>query len=188
IYDQSGNSRPVVQATVANQPLLEFNALNGLPSIKCTAATCFMQTAASFTISQPITESGVFIEPTPGAAVATIIGNSSVAAAIGGSGNANQAAISAGTQANVAATSNAWHAINGLLSGNSNCALNIDGTDSSGLTCGFNTFPGTPIRIMRGNATQLVGSITETGLLAVSSSSTDRGNIRLNQKAYYNTP
>ncbi|KAH2778379.1 hypothetical protein KXW38_008521, partial [Aspergillus fumigatus] len=76
------------------------------------------------------------------------------------------AAISAGTQANVAATSNAWHAINGLLSGNSNCALNIDGTDSSGLTCGFNTFPGTPIRIMRGNGTQLVGSITETGLLA----------------------
>jgi hypothetical protein len=187
-YDQSGNSRPVVQATAASQPFLTFSALNGLPSIQCTAATCVLATAGTYTIAQPITESGVYIMPTGGASDAPIIGQPTVATHIGGSSVSNTAVVSAGTGVSEAATWNAWHALNGLLSGSgNNCALNVDGTDTASLNCGTDGWTTTNIRVMRGNALQLIGSITEAGLLAVTSSPTDRSNICHNQKTYYAT-
>jgi hypothetical protein len=185
-YDQSGNSRPVVNVTAASQPFLVFSALNGLPAIKCTAASCFLATAATFTISQPITESAVYIVPAQNSAEQVIIGNPNSSTSLGVPANAspNTAMVNAGTEVTATASINAWHALQGLLSGSS-CAINVDGTDTGSLNCGTGVWAGYTIRILRGPALQFTGSITETGFLAVTSSSTDRGNIRLNQKATY---
>jgi hypothetical protein len=186
-YDQTGGGNPVVNVTAAQQPFLTFSALSGLPSMQCTAATCDLATSATFTFAQPITESGVYIVPTNVAGEQPFIAPSANNnAQIGVSGTANLAMADAGTQVNVSATLNAWHALQGLLSGAA-CALNIDGTDTGSLNCGAGGFSTASVRLMRGPGLQVTGSIMEAGLLKVTSSSADRNNIRANQKAIYTT-
>jgi hypothetical protein len=190
-YDQTGNSRPVINAAAASQPFLTFSAINGLPAMQCTAATCFLSSAGTVTQAQPITESAVYIQPAQNSSEMGLIGPSNIFAEISGGPNSqpNTAEINGQTSAFVTATINNWHALNGLLNGTgNNCALNVDGTDTASLNCGTNGFSASNIRLFRANGQQSAVSITEAGLLAVTSSPTDRGNIRLNQKGVYNTP
>jgi hypothetical protein len=49
-YDQTGNNNDYSQETLANQPKLKFNSLNGLPSLEFDGSSSFM-TSTSFTDS-----------------------------------------------------------------------------------------------------------------------------------------
>ena len=182
VYDQSGNSRPVVQATLANMPVLTFNSINGLPAINCgtNIATIVMSTSGSFTQALPITMSAVYKHVTSAANSGATIGGASFPY-IGVGGAANLTGLNSGTLVTAAANDNAWHANNSLAASASGSAINIDGTDTAGLNSGTTGIAAGKVAICRSSGNQMVGFIAEATIWASTSTSTNRGNIYTNQ-------
>lgn len=63
LYDQSPNGNDLVQATPANQPVLQLNALNGRPVIAMDGTQYFLS-AANLNQSSPLSLSAVYKAPT----------------------------------------------------------------------------------------------------------------------------
>jgi hypothetical protein len=174
-YDQSGNSHPLVQATVANMPPVVFSGLNGLPVLNYPSVKV-SSTAATTSAAQPFTFTAVYIRP--GTAAGGIIGGSNVTVYLAGATSANKVQINGGIEVDETATDNVWHAVQGQASGSSNnCALNVDGTDTGGLSCSNSGFSSSQISLGRTNAVQLTGSIAAAGVLLATTTPTQRNAV-----------
>jgi len=186
VFDQSGNSRDLVQATAANQPLYQPNCIGGNPCMRMTAGSHFMQ-AASYTTATGIMSFSV-------------VGNRSVGIGscqwfrTGGAGtNRLQAAGGANTwqvgggvsgNAGFAASDTAWHAAQGVLNGTSTI-LSIDGAEATGTATG-NAIAGTPTI---GGANTTTCDQTEALFWDnYARSATELAALQRNQKGYWGTP
>lgn len=183
LYDQTGNGRDVVQATLANMPGLTLNSTptGTLPAVDFTIGTNpVLATTSTYTQAQPLAFSAVYIR-TSGTAVGGVIGaNANIIVGAGSGANLAYAASSGGTFT-VAATDNSWHAINALLNGiGTSSAINLDGSDTLG-NGGATGFSSNNIRVGRAAANGLVGRVAEAGIWATSTDSTSRGNLNSNQ-------
>ncbi|MDA9521637.1 hypothetical protein XI06_15110 [Bradyrhizobium sp. CCBAU 11434] len=186
LYDQSGNGRDVVQATLANMPRLVLSAtpLGTLPVLDGTSGTtCYLQTASTFSISQPMTYSAVQ-KRTSGTANGGSIGAANGATFAGCGTGANLAMASAGAQVTKAATDNAWYALQALVNTTSS-ALNVGGSDTAGLSMGTQTWASTNMRLLRAGSLQFMGHVAEVGMWTVTSTATDRNNLYANQHGPY---
>jgi hypothetical protein len=182
LYDQSGNSRHLTQATLAPMPQLTVSGLNSLPVLLCPSGTTVMTTAGTFTVASPMTFSAVAERTanftTPGAIIGANNGNIYIAAAT----VANKFQINGATEQDVSATDSVWHAFQALANGASSFT-NLDGSDAAAAgSIGANAWNTQSIRIIRSaGGTQFNGNIAEMGLWAATSTSTDRGNLYTNQ-------
>lgn len=183
MYDQSGGTNHFIQAVAADNPPIVFNDTGGLPALNCTSGTPnVLNSTSNITINQPLTMSTV-AKRTAGTVSTGAIGQNSIAN-IGFGAGTNNAGLYGGTAVSVAATDNAYHSINGLLSG-ANCALNVDGSDTASLNCGTNGISNAGVfQICRGNSF-LSGHVTEVGMWSKTSTATDRNNISAVQHTNY---
>lgn len=139
MYDQSGNSRDISQATIASMPTLTLGALNSLPCATGSIAKGLL-TAASLTLAQPFTFT----------AVAERTGSFTLQLQIyaNGAGGAPNAAYSTSTNTvretggsviTATASDSAFHALQFILN-NTSSQITVDttqGTLSAGGTSGF---------------------------------------------------
>lgn len=181
-YDQTGNTRHSTQATAANMLSLVFSASPGsatLPIMRCASGvTCFLATA-NVTQAQPITLTAVFQRTANFTTEGIVIGTGGGLIGIGVTTSANTAQVKAGSAQTATANDSTWHSLVGLLN-NTACAINVDGSDTAGVTCGASGWSATPIRINRGGGGQIAGDIAEVGMWAATSTSTDRNNLSTN--------
>lgn len=182
-YDLTGNTRDVVNATLASMPPVVFSSspTGTLPVINCGGGTnAFLQTASTFTQAQPL--SLTYVANRNGTVQAGgLIGTNNTSVYMGGSSGANNAVIiAAGTGISGTASDNAWHAVNGLMNGNgTSSAINVDGTDTLG-AAGTTGFSANNIRLCRANTSEFLGLVAEAYIWASSNTSTDRGNLSTN--------
>jgi hypothetical protein len=185
VYDQTGNGNAWTQTTAASQPTLTFSAINSLPVITC-ASSQTINTTATFTTT--IFSEATVYKRTSGTALGGAFGGNA-AGFIGSGSVANDAVMQNGSTANVSgATDNAWHGLNGTLTSGSQ-ALNVDGTDNTGLSAGSSNLSSSTLRFCRAGANELLGEIAEGGLWpATSFTSTQRGNLftNMNSSSGYN--
>lgn len=183
IYDQSGNAKDAVQATLAQMPvLIQSDAtLGSKPTLNCgTGGVFVLLTSGTVAGAEPSTFSYVATRITTGVAGATI-GYQSLGLYVGASATNNTAQLFPGTTLlSATASDNAWHGINDLMNGASSI-INVDGSESApggaGSAAGAST-----VGICRTSAGgQFRGSIAEAGVWIKTSTSTDRGNLYANQ-------
>jgi hypothetical protein len=185
MYDQSGSSHPMVEATASVQPVLVFSSLNGLPGITgVTANNTILGTSATITQTQPFSTSGVFKRTSVSGNFDAVMGLSLVGAILfGGGTTTGKASIDDDTiysPASPAMPENAFTAMQAFYSGTSSL-LTIDGTDSATGYAGTYGISGT-VRIFRGNACcTMTGTIMETGIWNASFSSGNRTAMNANQ-------
>jgi len=199
LFDQTGHGFDLTQATAANKPVLTFTCINTtLPCMGFTGSssqvvftTAGTASAAPVSLSAVAKRTGSFT-----AAQMTVSGNdaSNVTAQTGFYAATNQWYLAAGGSAHntvtlscgAACLDSAWHAFQGLISGVSNTsAINIDGTDLTGLVAGTN---GISARFaLGGNTTQfLTGQMVEGGIWAGTAfNATNRNAICHNHIAYW---
>jgi hypothetical protein len=184
IYDQSGNSRPLNSVTGTLLLNISSGNLNSLPTINCgTGATDRIVTTGTYTVSQPVTMSGVYIRTT-GTASGGVIGNASTSAIYMGPLNtANEGFVATGgTAVSFSATDNAWHGLQGLFNGGSSAsAYNIDGSDNSASLVSNTPLSANAIGVCRAGGSQVEGNIAEAGFWAATSTATQRNNLFANQ-------
>ena len=192
LYDQSGNSRPQINATNASQPAITFSSSpNGtLPVMTGGSAVTQLYSPASYTINAPITYSAVYVRTAAPTAAGQLIGSGSGGNSFISAGNsANTAQVNGGTSVTASATDSSWHSLQGLISNSAgNCAINVDGSDTASLTCGTAGFSADYIRIFRNGTTgtQMQGSIAEIGFYAATSTASDRNAVSSNQHSASN--
>lgn len=184
LYDQTGNSRHLTQATLATMPALTFSSspTGTLPVLTGPSASTLLTTSGTFTVAAPITFSAVYRRTAAFTTPGLIFGaaNSNIAAAT----IAGNAQVFGGTaEQNAVAADSAWHSLNGLVSNSAgNCALNVDGSDTASLTCGTTGLVGAAFRTFRSGAgTQMQGDIIEGGMISGTTTATERNNISANQ-------
>jgi hypothetical protein len=134
-YDQSGNARDIVQATVANQPQLIFSCNGSLPCVRQTgSATIGLATVAAITPGAAVSMSAV-ARRTSGTLQCVFIKEN------GGSGNrivatsgvAAQWGLQAGASSIVGvAAEGGFHAANGVMDGTAASVVDIDGVETTG--------------------------------------------------------
>lgn len=163
LYDQAGNGFDVVQATLANMPILTLSAINGLPAITFAAGSGVLATAASVTLAQPISMSGAYVRTGAPTISGQVIGAQATIMSIGPGISSDFARAQAGAAIDRAATEGAWHSMNAVLNGASS-AVNIDGADSGAAAGGANTISSS-IRLGRSQGgVTMTGSIIEAGM------------------------
>lgn len=171
LYDQIGGTGGWSNATSSQQPLLAFNAQNGLPGWTCVAANnSFLATTG---ITQPL--------PFTYVAVAKRTANFTTAQAImGWGGGASNAVLEFTTSANTAGVSAAgtvfvtlgsvadssFHAMQGYTdAANTASLLSVDGVDSSTAATGIDTPSSSPARVCRySGGSSLDGVMMEAGV------------------------
>jgi hypothetical protein len=182
LYDQTGNGYDLSQSTAANLPSLSFNSspTGSLPSMRCTAASCILTSTATFTATA-FTVAGVY-ERTNTAAGYLLQASSALVGV--GFGSANQAIVSNATVvgATAAANDNSWNAIQGLIAAGA-CALDVNGTDQTGMACGSTGVPlAATLRFVRsGSGMQPTGFFAEIALWLSSTTTANRQAINSNQ-------
>lgn len=183
-YDQTGNGKHATNATLAQMPTVDFSGLASFPGMKCDVGTCLLS-STNITRNQPFTYTGIFIQTTAvtnGGAMGDSNGNTFL-----GSGGSGNFAFGAGSNLTATAANGSYHAASSLMSGTgNNCAINIDGSDTAGLTCGTSNFGTAAFRINRANGTQMRGTIMETGMIGATTTSSDRNSYSSNAHTRYN--
>ena len=137
LYDQSGNSRNITTATIANRAILKLNCIGAQPCLNFNASTQGYESTFSISQAQPVSISNVGYA----SAGMNFLGSYHSSAGAVGCGMfwdaANTWGIYAdGTGAAVltkSATDSSWHAAQAVCNGASS-VLNIDGTDATGTT------------------------------------------------------
>jgi hypothetical protein len=183
LYDQSGNSANVTQATAANQAQFLPDGGNGLPAAYGNGSTDnYAQTIAAS--SQPFTIVAVAERTANFTSNSTILGlgNGSFF-----STNANKVGTFFGSATSVTANDSALHSLIFATSGSSSVTY-VDGTSNSVnpgtgvLTANWQLFS------QNSGVNRLTGYINEAGLWPSLFNSTQAGNMRTNQKNYWSTP
>ena len=187
-YDQSGNSRNILQATVADQPQLLPLCVNSLPCMTFVGAT--PQGLSGGTLPSqavPWTMNGVAKENPTSGATEDIISTSGSFENLMGFLGTNLLGGNAGSNFSAAAsTNNVWHAASFIPNTGTTGLVNIDGVQSTGTTGTNNlTARGTTINLGTGGSGSLTGSITEAGIWPSGFSSGNQTLVCKNQQAYY---
>ena len=165
-YGQIGGIGNATNAANATQPLLVFSGLGGLPVMNCTAANCILATTGSFTQAQPFVMAAVYIRNPTATTTGQIVGGGTSTTALDSNttGTASRFyCIATGGGAFVTATDVIWHGAIALFNGTTTSFLNVDGVNSSSLSCGTGGLSAEAIRLFRGPAgvNQMDGSIAE---------------------------
>jgi hypothetical protein len=191
IYDQTGNSHNVLQATASNQPQLLPICSNSLPCVYFAGSAHNLVSATITTIPQPITITYV-------AQAADTTDQENILTAINGGNGIETGFGKATTAAYIYASNfvtttspvsiNVLHAAQNVFSSTSS-VICVDGTCATGLNAGTysavnNIILGTS---SAGGGQPLIGYFTEGGLWAVAFNSTQYGNMCHNQYTYWTT-
>jgi hypothetical protein len=185
LYDQATGVN-ATQATNSKMPPLIFSALNGLPVINfpLISPVDYLETQTNTSTANPITYSVVAKRLGLFSALSGIIGANNLNNYLGG-GNGT-ATVTLGSSGNlVTASDSTWHGLQALQTaiGGATCFINVDGVDSSGLTCSNIPFATSKILIGESNGAEYQGEIAEVGMLAATTTSTQRGNLFTNQNS-----
>jgi hypothetical protein len=183
MYDQTGGTHHMLQATAGDQPTLTVSCLDTLPCTVWTSASITLAASANFT---PVTGAVSFI-----AVADRISGTGGVRQADeNGTNNRMHSNTSAssilltgggGSSITATASDNAWHAIPGVVAG-AGSVINIDGVETTGTASG-NTTAGAPSLAGAASTTM---DLTETGFIDnVSLTGTQRTNLCRNMQAAY---
>lgn len=178
MYDRSGNSYDVTQATIAQRPSLIASCVNSLPCARFNAANPFLTNTGTASFNQVLTISTVDARK---GATSTV----TVVFAMGGQvvfhvGANTLGLFSAGTTT-VTANDSVWHATQGVFNGASS-VINVDGT---GTTVNPGSGGGTTI-VQIGDAVRTINfDFTEGGMWASSFSAGNRTSMCQNQQAYW---
>lgn len=145
MYDQSGNSRNITQATAANQPSLTVSCINGLACTVFTSGSITLASAGNVTPASGVVTLMFVAERTSGTSAANTISENGISSGsnrfdIGG---ANAWISGGGTSGTLSATAtdNLWHSGIAVINAGSS-AVNIDGVNTTGTNTG-NTTAGT---------------------------------------------
>ena len=160
IYDQTGNTRHVDQATLGNMPVLNLTGFGSLPSMDFTAASShFLESSATVTQAQPFSFATVQLR---GSASGNIVINSTGVRMRTVSGGIE---IHAGANAQALTAANgSWHAVQSVFN-NTSSAICVDGTETTGLTVGTATPSSSTIAIGKtATVASFDGSMAEVGL------------------------
>lgn len=190
LYDQTGNTRHLVNVTLATMPTLSFSSpgSGSLPVMTGPNTSTLLRSAAAYTPSPTtnLTMTGVYIRTANFTTQGVVTGFNGGSAWIGPATSANKAQVTNGTEVDSAGTTigadSVWHVLQGVASTTAaSCALNVDGTDATGLTCGVTLLGGVALQIFRqAGGTQMNGSIGEVGYLAGTPNATNRGTYNTN--------
>jgi len=183
-FDQTGNTRHLLQATQANQPPIVFSSspTGTLPVISCGngSTTLLLVTSGTLTQNQPLTTFAVSIitsNAVQGGLIGDVNGGVLLLASNGTANTIRLAAAVAVTKGSV--TDNSWHALGSLASGASSI-LSADGSNTTGLSAGSTGISGQAVRLCRSNAIQYAGSVAEVWIWASTGATTDFNNLSTN--------
>lgn len=190
LYDQSGNALHMVQATLAQMPILTLSAVGALPAMTFDdiGSTRSLRSGV-LTRAQPFNISGVMKRTGGITGFNAVVCNSGSTVIFEPLNSANGFTLNAGAVVSGTATDNVLHAINGTYNGASS-TLNVNSIETTGdvLT---GAFSGVAIDIGRrfgAGASSFNGLICEAGIWPTAWTTTQRNNIRANQQSYWSTP
>ena len=173
----------LTQTTIANRPTLVFNCVGTKPCASFNGTSQRIISGGSATsVSQPVTLSAVAINNNTGAqrSILFFAGNTLQIAY----SSANNAQLFAGSNRGAAASTSAFHALQGVANGASS-DINIDGTANTG-TAGSNALSGTISMGDNGGSSQWFnGGITEAGASPSAFSSGQSSSMSSNQHSYW---
>ena len=143
MYDQSGNSRDITQATPANQPALVFNCVNGLACFQNTANLMGLTTVANVTPATGVVSMAAVAARLAGTGQCTVVRQNGAANnRLNGRGGASGFQLMSAVGAIfVVVTEGAWHSLVGVINGASS-SLTSEGPSATGSVTG-NTSLGT---------------------------------------------
>lgn len=157
-YDQSGNSNPATQATLANMPTLTLSALKGLPCPTGNGTSQFLASAASPPFTNPTTLVDLSSAASSSGFNVPLGGNNYAL----GYGSTTSVGMFAGSLSTTSITA-AFHAIIPVITGSGSGTLVIDGTANS-VTVGTNSGNVTFGILAQGNNSNfLAGTVCEGG-------------------------
>ena len=173
-YDQTGNSRHVVQATLANMPVLNLTGLGSLPAMVFTQANSHnLLSSATVTQAQPLTVSIVYKY---GSATSQLANNGPIHIFT----LSNQFSMQSPTYQAVTVSTGVWHAVQAVFNGASSDAY-VEGA-SNPVSPGTSSPSSSAISLGRGVVSAyLSGSIAETGFWPSGFDATQAGNMNTNQ-------
>jgi hypothetical protein len=184
-FDQTGNARHLLQATVALQPQFLLNCFNTtLPCIQAATNGEFLASSANFTPSATVLSlSNVGGRLSGSTAAAEITDGNNVLEGTGGS--SGQWTLKGGANNLTFTQSAAWHATNGVINGAST-TVQVDGTATPGTT----TTTATAAKIQAANGvTSTTYQQGEAGFLdAAAFTSGNLTSLHTNASAYWGTP
>jgi hypothetical protein len=182
-YDQTGGGRHLLQATLANMPLVVLNFLGVRPTANFPGGHT-VSSSLNYTNTQPFNSSWVGQNDSgPGS-----LENGTQNALLGWA-NTDIAEVNMGSAGmQVASTHGVLRAFNATAN-STNSFLNIDGTDNGPGNAGTNVFDGTNIVMGLRAGSAATFHICEWGIWPGPAwTQTQRGNIQANQKPYWGTP
>lgn len=183
LYDQSGNSRNLIQSTLANMPVLVLSGLGSLPVIRHTSTTN-MLTSLTVTQAQPVTIVAVAKRTTVSGALGLIFGNSTASPTVLFSVAANGASLFAGSSVSIGtAADSAFHCLQGLFNGASSTG-NIDGSVSGSVNPGSGGFSANALTF-NSAAFPFSGDFVEAGLWAGNFSGGNQTSTNSNVHTYW---
>lgn len=187
VYDQTGNGNNVTQATGASQPQFLPITSTSLPGISSVGG---QNLAKSFTpASTTMSFSLVAMTVTPASGTRFISGGGSGGSQnqLQGTATANTWTLQGSTSGTISATASdgTWHAGNAVLNG-AGSVVNIDGTETTGSVGGATT--ANEIWFAVTGASGATESAEGGTWVATAFTSTQRSNLRANQKSYWRTP
>lgn len=187
-YDQSGNTRDVLQVTAGNQPELFLACFGVLPCVsQLKTAGKVLSSAGNFTPATGVVSMSQVASTAATGSGAQFLQQNGVQNRLGASSTPGFWGLSGGTSGSIlaAASDSAFHAGNVVTNGASSVE-NIDGTETTGTVTGSTTAGA--ISVILGSGTQLI-QMCEVGFWDnVAFSSGNRTALQGNQKAYWGTP
>lgn len=184
MFDQSGNSNDVTQATAANQPALVFNCIGSLPCLQVTTSSQTMLTSGSITPATGTLSFSLVINHAVGTSAATMLRENGASSNRISGGN-GVLVMNGGTSGSISATMSgaAFHAVQAMMNGTASSVVNIDGTETTGTVTGSTT-AGTALFFS--NVASQTYDMTEGGIWDnIAFSSTQRANLCHNQFTYW---
>lgn len=188
LYDQTGNSNDITQATIASRPVLTVSCLGGKPCLTYVAGQSLVKTsfnggvdvAQPFTIVAAVNDTGT--STGGGGILATKAANAAGLYANDGAVNTIEAF--AGSSLVVTAANNTWHTFGGVFN-DASSNMNVDGVDNTGAAGTRAFFNNAATLGSDPNGSNFVGTIAETGLWPSGLSSGNLSSLDVNASAYW---
>ncbi|WP_027517873.1 hypothetical protein [Bradyrhizobium sp. WSM1417] len=192
VYDQSGGTNcsaaacDLTNSTIANRPTLQTNCANGQPCAVCNGASSQkLANTSAPTLAQPI--SGAYVGARTGTFTTGggLLSSASTGLIAGFAPSTNTFRIFNGTSLPATASDSTVHSFQ-TVSNNTSSVVVVDGSATSGTSSTGGI--ATNLDICNSNGSFLTGQWMEAGFWTVAFTSTQYGNLRLNQKGFWNTP
>lgn len=187
LYDQTGNGIHLVQATLANMPVLVLSGLGSLPLISFTgSSTQVLQSSfnAAPTEAQPFTMSAVFKNTNSSYAGGWFAASSGSGSMFLGNNGANTVDLQCGSDTATTATDNAFHSVQAVGNGASS-TVKIDSGSLNTVSAGTSSAGQTIILGGDQFSNRMTGNILEAGLWPSAISSANQTSLSSNQHTYW---